>query len=502
MRSGVEARPTLERLSSRRDGDTMASSSGHTGSGCLHRLRLPPRSGSSFLSVSGDAPWLEQGPAELDQVAVHRRGSFTPRLGSLTTRLSERSRSVAKESKLAYNPRSWLETLDLLALHKKGAFLLVPCFLMTLWAVAITLVHAYWPETIGDLPVYVPTVLGSTMGVLLAFRLNTAYSRWWEGRHLWGDTLVAPRLLLTALRQRETTESQKLPPGFSAEANPAMRELGGWLIAFAVALKHHLRSQPIPLTHGHVPNRRQGRLSAAGRAASQSLPQQARRDALLEMTRAADGALSLLAPSQLYHLAQSKHPPLYALGRVHECIEACLEQRARRSWALEQLCYRQFEALAVALTGCERILRTPLPPGYVGVLRLIMLVWLILLPLSLLDAIPTATAPVTAFASYLLLEVEDVAVQVESPFGEDNNDLPLHVYVLSCQAEVHRLLDEGEARDDTAVGVGGAPSGGVLPAPSCGARDAAMMLAADGGGRVSSLEARPRGRWSWLAWYS
>ena len=173
MRSGVEARPTLERLSSRRDGDTMASSSGHTGSGCLHRLRLPPRSGSSFLSVSGDAPWLEQGPAELDQVAVHRRGSFTPRLGSLTTRLSERSRSVAKESKLAYNPRSWLETLDLLALHKKGAFLLAPCFLMTLWAVAITLVHAYWPETIGDLPVYVPTVLGSTMGVLLAFRLNT-----------------------------------------------------------------------------------------------------------------------------------------------------------------------------------------------------------------------------------------------------------------------------------------------------------------------------------------
>lgn len=174
-----------------------------------------------------------------------------------------------------------------------------------------------------------------------------------------------------------------------------------------------------------------------------------------------------------------------------------------------------------------------------------MLVWLILLPLSLLDAIPTATAPVTAFASYLLLEVEDVAVQVrqtprprslaaaasqsasprarvprspteaasaqrltafpsqvESPFGEDNNDLPLHVYVLSCQAEVHRLLDEGEGRDDTAVGVGGAPSGGVLPAPSCGARDAAMMLAADGGGRVSSLEARPRGRWSWLAWYS
>lgn len=139
-------------------------------------------------------------------------------------------------------------------------------------------------------------------------------------------------------------------------------------------------------------------------------PPQARRDALLEMTRAADGALSLLAPSQLYHLAQSKHPPLYALGRVHECIEACLEQarprsltaarlgclmqwcktppqngarrlhspsastlllsqRARRSWALEQLCYRQFEALAVALTGCERILRTPLPPGYVGVLR-------------------------------------------------------------------------------------------------------------------------------------
>ena len=44
--------------------------------------------------------------------------------------------------------------------------------------------------------------------------------------------------------------------------------------------------------------------------------------------------------------------------------------------------------------------------------------------------------------SYLVLEVEEVAVQIEQPFGFEYNDLPIDAYCLTVQADVLRLLDE------------------------------------------------------------
>ena len=36
----------------------------------------------------------------------------------------------------------------------------------------------------------VPVALGAVMGLLLAFRLNASYGRWWEGRLLWGNIIL------------------------------------------------------------------------------------------------------------------------------------------------------------------------------------------------------------------------------------------------------------------------------------------------------------------------
>ena len=75
----------------------------------------------------------------------------------------------------ADNTKNWWATLSLLAPHTKGSFVLVPCLLLTLWATLIVLLDDYTEGRLDDsLPVYVPTVLGSTMGILLGFRLNSA----------------------------------------------------------------------------------------------------------------------------------------------------------------------------------------------------------------------------------------------------------------------------------------------------------------------------------------
>ena len=55
-----------------------------------------------------------------------------------------------------------------------------------------------------------------------------------------------------------------------------------------------------------------------------------------------------------------------------------------------------------ALTGCERILRTPCPPGYVGVLRVSLLFFLLLLPFVLLE-IAYWLIPVVFCTAFVLL---------------------------------------------------------------------------------------------------
>ena len=100
------------------------------------------------------------------------------------------------------------------------------------------------------------------------------------------------------------------------------------------------------------------------------------------------------------------------------------------------------------MTGCERISRTPCPPGYVAVLRLVILVFLFLLPPVLLDELGLWTVVVVSATAFILFAAEQVAVQIEMPFGHDSNDLPLDSLCVALEADVLTLLDEFEAAAD------------------------------------------------------
>ena len=42
-------------------------------------------------------------------------------------------------------------------------------------------------HTFADLPSNIFSILGLVLSVVLVFRTNRAYDRWWEGRILWGE---------------------------------------------------------------------------------------------------------------------------------------------------------------------------------------------------------------------------------------------------------------------------------------------------------------------------
>ena len=425
---------------------------------------------------------------------VHR-ASHTPRAGKLARKLGDKSAAATKSAKLSYNSRSWYGTFKtLFNLRQKGLFVLVPWLVLTLLAAlsaALTKQHlGDWYDEGYAMPTTVPVALGSTMSLLLAFRLNIAYKRWWEARLLWGELINGTRSLLTQLSAcAPVVEGMPLTPSPrslghepSTKATP-LQQVGGWCIGLAVALQHHLRSEKVPVTRAaamaaavKVP------VTTGAAAANGAAPRCEHRGRLRELGQLATGAgdyggmHSLLSPSQLQHLGQSHHPPLYALSRLRHTVELCLENsRIRRgggsgggsgggggggggvvlggNMGLELHLLQTTEAMLGAITGCERILRTPCPPGYVGVLRAALLLWLGILPYSLIE-LGWGVVPVISLLAIVLLEVEELAVQIESPFGLEPNDLPLEAFVLTVQADVLRILDEEDQAPAALHGMG------------------------------------------------
>lgn len=86
------------------------------------------------------------------------------------------------------------------------------------------------------------SILGIILGLLLVFRTNTAYDRWWEGRRLWGRLVNVSRALAHSIDAQLPVDDRR------------RQDYAHLLGTFPPALASHLRSPP-PVGAEHVPNR-------------------------------------------------------------------------------------------------------------------------------------------------------------------------------------------------------------------------------------------------------
>ncbi|BBL69681.1 bestrophin family protein [Methylogaea oryzae] len=150
-----------------------------------------------------------------------------------------------------YNPKSWWGLI--FRFHKSDTFrILLPALVsIALFTAAIAYVHVVWlPGWLAGTPV-VHSLLGLVISLLLVFRTNTAYERWWEGRRQWGALVNASRNLALKL-------DAFLPKGHDSRA-----VLAGLMGDYAQTLAHHLRGRLPPgvsMPAGHGPNQLAARL--------------------------------------------------------------------------------------------------------------------------------------------------------------------------------------------------------------------------------------------------
>jgi putative membrane protein len=228
------------------------------------------------------------------------------------------------------------------------------------------------------------------LGLLLVFRTNTAYDRFWEGRKIWGSIINTVRNLA-----RQICVLVEEPNAKDREQKRAILRL---LVAFAVATKLHLRREPV----NHE----------------------------LE---------SLVSPSQYQKLQAMNHPPLEVAFWINDYLN--LQE--------ERGCLHPYQMMAIAtllnqlvdyLGACERILKTPLPQAYSIHLKQLLLIYCLTLPFQLVAELGWLTGFSVGLISFTLLGIEEIGLEIENPFGCDPNDLPLDSICQTMQRNIEDLI--------------------------------------------------------------
>ncbi|MEA5573133.1 bestrophin family protein [Calothrix sp. UHCC 0171] len=242
------------------------------------------------------------------------------------------------------------------------------------------------------IPVSQP-ILGSVipsivLGLLLVFRTNTAYDRFWEGRKSWGSIVNSSRNLA-----RQIWVSVDEVADEDRKGKIAALYL---LVAFAIATKQHLRGE----------------------------------NAIAELE-------ALMSSSKYQKLTMMNNPPLEVAFWISDYLQQQYNQNCINSYQLAAM-QGLLNNLVDNLGVCERILKTPIPLAYAIHLKQLLLIYCILLPFQIVESLNWWTGLVTALISFTLFGIEAIGLEIENPFGYDANDLPLDTI---CQT-MKRNIDD------------------------------------------------------------
>ena len=232
-------------------------------------------------------------------------------------------------------------------------------------------------------------LLGFVLSLLLVFRTNTAYDRWWEGRKLWGSLTNNSRNL-----------ALKLSPMLIVEEDRAFFK--NIISSYADVLKAHLRSEK-------------------------------RRIELFD-------PVVKKSKKPTIEIDETKHIPNQIARLMFEKVHFLLQEGKITG---EQLLFLNNELLAFTdiCGACERIRNTPIPFSYSMFIKKFIFFYVMTLPIGFVFSLGYYAIPVVTFIFYVLASLELIAEEIEEPFGKDGNDLPLDKMAHNIEKHVAEILE-------------------------------------------------------------
>lgn len=285
-----------------------------------------------------------------------------------------------------------------------------PLLVLVLYDLAVVVAYQIMHWNWMAMP-HIPLALfGSAIGIILAFRNQSSYARWWEARTLWGAVVNTSRTLARQVTTVMLTSNDQE----AGELREYQRRLVFHEIAYVIALRQQLRGlQPW------------------------------------------EELAPLLSEKELSELLDEKNVPLAILQQMSGLLRQCHV----RGWlvvvqwrALDQ----NLDDLMNAQGGSERIKNTPMPKQYDYFPRLFVQIYCLLLPLALVVNMGWYTPLGSTLVGFIFLALDKIGRDLEDPFDNTIFDVPLTAITTTIEINLRQMLRE------TALPKPQAPVRGVL----------------------------------------
>lgn len=273
---------------------------------------------------------------------------------------------------------------------------------VVLYSLGVVVLYQNFHVTRISIPIAVPALLGTIISLLLAFRSNQAYDRWWEARILWGAVVNDSRTL-----SRQIMSFVDSPYG-AEEVEAFKRKFVRRQIAWCYALSQSLR----------------GYNSSKG--------------------------LEKYMDSTEYAFIKRQNNVTVALLELHAMD---LKRALMEGWINK---YQQIEidktltALCNHMGGCERIKKTIFPVTYSKYIHMSIFLFIMLLPFGLIEYFGFMEVPVVISISVFFLLVEKMAVHLQDPFENKPTDTPTTTICRTIEKDLCQMLDDDKLFEDKA----------------------------------------------------
>lgn len=237
---------------------------------------------------------------------------------------------------------------------------------------------------------------GSAIGVIVGFRNNSAYGRWWEARTLWGAIVNNSR----GFARQVTTTIYTDDPAEAPELETMKRRLVYYQIAWVHALRQHLRGvEPWP-----------------------------------ELER-------ILPAEDVLELRNQKNVPVALQQRMSQMLTECLQRDWIDSLAWQAL-DRSLDDLIDSQGGCERIKNTPMPKQYDYFPQLFVQLYCLVLPMGMVQNLGWYTPLGSTLVGFMFLALDKIGRDLEDPFDNTIFDVPLTAITKTIETNLRQQLGE------------------------------------------------------------
>lgn len=284
-----------------------------------------------------------------------------------------------------YNPKDWITFI--FRFHKSDTFrqLMPMMFVIGLYTYGVCFLEIeHWKLSekshVKNISI-MHGMLGFVISLLLAYRTNTAYDRWWEGRKLWGSLVNSSRNLALKLSVMLSDEKDKK---FLRQVIPA----------YASILSKHLSNKEVS---------------------------------------------KMLYENIDLEIDHQKHKPNQVAKSIFEKINELYKSGKITGDQLITI-NNELQTFTDVCGACERIKNTPIPYSYSAFIKKFIFFYIMTLPFGYAFSLGYYSIPVVIFTFYVLASLELIAEEIEDPFGDDANDLPTEKISENIRKHVEEIL--------------------------------------------------------------